>query len=111
MIYINDIPSFRDPEEEKLFVDDRVEKIELFRSAVVQDMGRVKAGDVVSLKCLFTRENYLCFEELWESRAKVNYTDPVGVVWQNMTLKVKEIERNRNFLGYIFVTFELWRAT
>lgn len=111
MIYINDIPSFRDPEEEKLIVDDRVEKIELLRSAVVQDMGRVKEGDVLSLKCLFSRENYLRFEELWESRAKVNYTDPVGVVWQNMTLKVKEIERDRNFLGYIFVTFELWRAS
>lgn len=111
MIYINDIPSFRDPEEEKLIVDDRVEKIELLRSAVVQDMGRVKEGDVLSLKCLFSRENYLRFEELWESREKVNYTDPVGVVWQNMTLKVKEIERNRDFRGYIFVTFELWRAT
>ena len=99
MIYINDIPSFRNPETEILRVDDRIEKIELLGGVAVQDMGRVKAGDVLSLKCLFSRENYLRFEELWESRAKVNYTDPVGIVWQNMTLKVKEIERDRNFLG------------
>lgn len=111
MIYINDIPSFRNPELEILTVDDRIEKVELLGTAAVQDLGRVKEGDVLSLKCLFSRENYLRFETLWNSRAKVNYTDCVGVVWQNMTLKVKEIERNRNFLGYIFVTFELWRAT
>lgn len=111
MIYINDIPSFRNPESEVLTVDDRIEKIELIYSAAVQDLGRVEAGDTLTLKCMFKRENYLRFEELWHSRAKVNYTDPVGVVWQNMTLKVKEIERNRDFLEFVFVTFELWRAT
>lgn len=111
MIYINDIPSFRNPESEILMIDDRVEKVELLGSVSIQDLGRVEAGDGLKLKCLFSRENYLRFETLWHSRAKVNYTDCVGVVWQNMTLKVKEIERNRDFLGYLFVTFELWRAT
>lgn len=111
MIYINDIPSFRNPESEKLIPDDRVEKIELLGGAAVQDLGRVEAGDVLSIKCLFNRENYLRFNEVWESRAKVNYTDCDGVVWQNMTLKVLEIERDRDFRGFFYVTFELWRAS
>ena len=110
VIYINDIPSFRDPESEVLTPDDRLEKIELIGNVIIQDMGRVEAGDVLALKCLFTRENYLRLEELWLSRAKVNYTDPVGVVWQNVRMKWLEVERDRNFLGYMFVTFELWRA-
>ena len=110
MIYINDIPSFRNPESEVLKPDDRKERIELIGAVVVQDMGRVKSGDVLSLKCLFTRENYLRFEELWKSRAMVNYTDPLGVVWENVTIKWLEVERNRDFPEYIFVTFEVWRA-
>ena len=110
MIYINDIPSFRDPESEVLVPDDRREKIELIGNVLIQDMGRVEAGDVISLKCLFTRENYLRLEALWLSREKVNYTDVLGVVWENVTMKWLEIERDRNFPEYIFVTFELWRA-
>lgn len=110
MIYINDIPSFRDPESETLTPDDRLEKIELIGNVVVQDMGRVEAGDVISLKCLFSRENYLRLESLWLSRAKVSYTDVLGVVWQNVRMKWLEVERDRNFPEYIFVTFELWRA-
>lgn len=110
MIYINDIPSFRDPESETFTPDDRLEKIELIGNVVVQDMGRVEAGDVISLKCLFTRENYLRLESLWLSREKVNYTDVLGVEWQNMRLKFLEVERDRNFPEYLFVTFELWRA-
>ena len=110
MIYINDIPSFRNPETEVLTPDDRLEKIELIGDILVQDMGRVEAGDVLSLKCLFSRENYLRLETVWLSREKVNYTDVLGVVWQNMTLKILEIERDRNYPEYIFVTFELWRG-
>ena len=110
MIYINDIPSFRNPETEVLTPDDRLEKIELIGDILVQDMGRVEAGDVLSIKCLFSRENYLRLETVWLSREKVNYTDVLGVVWQNMTLKILEIERDRNYPEYIFVTFELWRG-
>ena len=110
MIYINDIPSFRNPETEVLTPDDRLEKIELIGDILVQDMGRVEAGDVLSLKCLFSIENYLRLETVWLSREKVNYTDVLGVVWQNMTLKILEIERDRNYPEYIFVTFELWRG-
>lgn len=110
MIYINDIPSFRDPESEVLKPDDRIERIELLNSVAVQDMGRVEEGDVLALKCLFSRENYLRLESLWLSREKVSYTDVLGVVWQNVRMKWLEVERDRNFPEYIFLTFELWRA-
>lgn len=111
MIYINDIPSFRKPESEVWIVDDRLERIELIGAVAIQDMGRAISGDVIKLKCLFTRENYDLLEQLWLSRTPVNYTDEAGDVWQNMTIKVTELERDRNFPDYIFVTFELWRAS
>lgn len=110
MIYINDIPSFRAPESELWIPDDRLERVELIGAVVVQDVGRVISGDVVKLKCLFARENYDRLEQLWMSRTPVNYTDEAGDVWQNMIIKVTEMERDRNFPEYIFVTFELWRA-
>lgn len=110
MIYINDIASFRNPESEVFKPDDRLEKIELIGGVLIQDMGRVEAGDVIELKCLFSRENFLRLEQLWLSRAKVKYTDTAGVVWQDVRLHFLEIERDRNFPNYIFLTFELWRA-
>ena len=110
MIYINEIPSFRKPESEVWIIDDRLERIELIGAVIVQDNGRAVSGDIIRLKCLFSRKNYDQLEQLWMSRTPVNYTDEAGDVWQNMTLKVTELERDRNFPDYIFVTFELWRA-
>lgn len=110
MIYINDIASFRDPESEIFTPDDRLEKVELIGDVLIQDMGRVEAGDVFSVKCLFSKENYSRIEALWLSRAKVRYTDIGGDVWTNLLVKVVETERDRNFPEYILVTFELWRA-
>lgn len=110
MIYVNDIPSFRNPESEVITFDDRLEKIELIGGVLVQDMGRVEAGDVFSLKCLFSKENFSRLESLWLSRAKVSYTDTGGVIWENLRLHFLEIERDRNFPNFILLTFELWRA-
>lgn len=42
MIYINDIPSFRDPETCEYIIDDRVEKIELMNGVAVQDFGHIE---------------------------------------------------------------------
>lgn len=110
MIYINDIPSFRAPEKETLTVDDRQERIELINGVAVQDLGRVEAGDVFSVQCLFSTDNYARVQSLWLSRAKVTYTDESGTTWQNMRIIVKEMERQKKFPTYILVTFELWRA-
>jgi len=110
MIYINDIPSFREPEDEELIPDDRRERIELIDNVMSQDLGRIEAGDVIALQCLFSPENYARLKALWLSRVKVNYTDEEGVVWQNLTMKFLKIKKHKGYPNYKFVTFELWRC-
>ena len=110
MIYINDIPSFRAPEDEEIIPDDRLERIETIDNVIVQDLGRIESGDVIALQCLFSPENYARLKALWLSRERVNYTDEEGVVWQSLKLKIQKIKKHKDYPGYKFVTFELWRA-
>lgn len=109
MIYINDIPSFCDPESYELIFDDRVEKIELMNGVAVQDFGHIEEGDAFSVTCVFTANNCGRFLDLWERREKVSFTDTAGVVWQGLRIVLKELERDRHFPDYVTATFELWR--
>ena len=110
MIYINDIPSFRDPEHYTITPDDRVEKIDLINGVVVQDFGHITGGDTFALECLFTMDNFNRFVDLWERRQKVSFTDTGGITWQGLRIVLKSFERDRNFPEYVMTTFELWRA-
>lgn len=110
MIWINDIPSFRDPEKCTLIFSDRVEKIEIMNGVSVQDWGHIEADDVFVIECMFTRENCGRVSELWEARQKVNFTDTAGTVYEDMRLVLKELERDRNFPEYVMMRFELWRG-
>lgn len=110
MIFINGIPSLRDPESSSLTFDDRVEKVELINGNGVQDYGHVESGDVIELTCVFSVANYLRLKELWTARDTVTFTDTAGVIWQNLRLVFKKIERVRKFPNYITLTFELWRC-
>ena len=110
MIYINGIPSFRAPEKEVTIPDDRQEKIELINSVVVQDLGRVEEGDVISLQCLFRADKFEELKAIWTARTLVPYTDEAGVTIGNVRVKITEWERDRHFPNYILATFELWRA-
>ena len=110
MIYINDIPSFREPEICELFIDDRIEKIELINGNTIQDYGRVVTGDSFALECIFTIENYLRLDELWTNRTKVTFTDESGRIWENMRLVLKKIRYMKKFPRYVYLTFELWRV-
>ncbi|MBR0103129.1 MAG: hypothetical protein IJQ01_06485 [Selenomonadaceae bacterium] len=109
MIYINDIPSVRDPDSYKYIIDDRVEKIEVIDGYVVQDFGHIETGDVFSITCMFTEENFSRVQELWEARTKVNFKDTVGTVWENMRIVLREFTRDKDFPKYVTATFELWR--
>ena len=109
MIYINNIPSFRDPEKEIFTPDDRQERIETIGGLEVQDLGRVVEGDVFALQCMFTAANFALVEALWVARTKVTYTDIAGQTWQNLRIVIKDSEKDKNFPNYIMVTFELWR--
>ena len=110
MIFINDIPSFRDPESCEYTFDDRIEKIELINGNAVQDYGHVESGDVYSVECMFTRANYLRVLTLWKAREFVDYTDEEGIVNEHMRLVCRRVRRDKNFPNYLFLTFELWRV-
>ena len=110
MIYINDIPSFRDPETEKVTIDDRQTRIEVVGGVIVHDLGRIQLGSILSVVCMFTWEAYLRVESLWITGEKVTYTDMGGLTWQDMRLVFREIERDKNFPDHIKLTFELWRV-
>lgn len=110
MIYINGIPSFRKPEKAVFTPDDRQERIELIDSVAVQDLGRVEAGDILTLQCLFSEANFERLQSLWINRTPVTYVDEAGRAQQFARVKIFEWENDRNFPTYILATFELWRA-
>ena len=109
MIFINDIPSFRDPEDYEVTPDDRIEKIEIIGSVAYQDYGHVADGDVFALTCLFSPANFNRLVNLWETRATVSYTDTAGIVHPNLFIVIRNYKLDKDFPTYIFVTFELWR--
>ena len=109
MIYINDIPSFRDPENYKIIPDDRVTKIEIIDGVAIQDYGHIAEGDAVSISCLFSESNFNRFLELWERRTLVTFTDTAGVVWSRMRIVMREYECDKKFPKYMMASFELWR--
>lgn len=111
MIYINNIPSFRDPESYKVIPDDRIQKIELINSVAIQDYGHVKEGDAIAITCLFSQANFNRLTALWEARASVTFKDISGVLWQDMIIVMKEYEPDKKFPKYILASMELWRRT
>ena len=110
MIFINGIPSFRDPESCKVTLGDRVQKIEVIGGVVIQDLGRVEDDDVFSITCMFTTENFNQLMSLWTLRTPVTFKDTGGTDWSNLYLVMKEFERDKNFPQYVMATFELWRV-
>ena len=110
MIYINDIPSFRDPESSSLTFDDRIEKVELINGNTVQDYGHVASGDKLSLTCLFSGENFERLKVLWINRTPINYTDEAGVVSAYRRMVFRNIKSHPKFPDYKFLTFELWKV-
>ena len=109
MIYINDIPSLRDPESLELFVEDRIEKVELIGGNAVQDYGHVESGDVFSLECVFHTDNWGKIETLWKTRTPVSFTDVAGIIWTNLRIVVKSIRYESKFPQYVRLKFELWK--
>ncbi len=109
MIYINSIPSFRDPESYKVIPDDRVQKIEIIGGVALQDYGHIAAGDTFALTCLFSKENFQSVLALWEARSSVTFTDTAGEIFSGLRIVMKEYERDKNFPDYVMASFELWR--
>ena len=110
MIYINDIPSFRDPESSEYNFDDRIERIELINGNAVQDYGYVESGDYFAIEAMFTKANFLRLQEIQMRRELVTYTDEAGDVWESMRIVFRRVRRDKWYPKYVFLTFELWRV-
>lgn len=110
MIFIDDIPSFRDPESCEEIIDDRIEKIELINGNTVQDYGHCETGDTIALSCIFRTKYYSRLMALWTNRQKVSFTDPSGNTFCNMRLKILRVKYVEHFPDYLLLTFELWRV-
>ena len=110
MIFINDIPSLRDPESSTHTFDDRVEKIELINGNTVQDYGHIESGDTDTFTCVFSAENFERIKALWATRTRIAFTDENGTVHNNLRLVFRNYRPVNKFPNYIILTFELWRV-
>lgn len=110
MIYINNVPSFRDPESLEEIIDDRIEKIELINGNTIQDYGHCYTGDIIAIECIFHEQYYNQLMGWWGNRQKVTFTDPRGNVWQDMRLVIKRVKYVSKFPEYLLLSFELWRV-
>lgn len=108
-VKINNIESFRSPENIGIVVDDRVEKIKLINGNCAQDYGHIESGDYFQVTALFHREKFDEIMELWASRTKVTFTDDSGKNWQDMRIVVKSYQHEKWFPDYINLEFEMWR--
>lgn len=110
MIYINDIPSLRNPDNgEDLIIDDRKEKIPLINGTTIQNGGVFFGG--FQLSCVFSKTNFERFKNLWLANQTVTFTDKAGVIYSGLTIKVNKYGYVDHFLNYIQVDFELWKIT
>ena len=110
LIFINDIPSLRDPESFELIFDDRIEKVQLINGNAVQDYGHVDNGDYFVVTAIFAIANYLRLQNVWINRQKVSFTDEAGVIWSDLRLVFRKIKYLKKFPKYIELTFELWKV-
>lgn len=110
MIFINDIPSYRDPESIVYNFDDRVQKIPLIKGNTVQDYGNIDSGAVIVMSVVFTLSNYLLIKNLWINRTLVTFNDGLGLIINNCRLVFKSVKRERLFPNFVTLNFELWRC-
>lgn len=109
MIFINDIPSLRNPERNEYNFDDRITKVELINGTAYQDYGHVKSGDSYSITCAFSCANYERFKAILQTRPRpyVTFTDEAGEVHSDLLPVFKNIHRIDHFYKYVVLSFDL----
>lgn len=88
--------------------DDRQELVKVFGSVVVQDYGHITAGDTISWKLQFDKQNWELVKSYWHNRVIVNVQDAAGKIFQARVV-VKSYSRVNRFPDYINASVELWR--
>ena len=108
-IKINNIESFRSPENITYNVNDSIERIALINGHCVQDYGYISTGDSFTIQAVFSKSDFDDIVNLWLNRQKITFTDDSGTVWQNMRIVIKSYQTVNKFTNYINLNFELWR--
>ena len=109
MIFINDIPSFRNPDNhDGRNIDDRKTKVPLINGTHIQNAGKFFGS--IPVTCVFTQANFDRFMNLWLSDETVSYTDKTGKTFSGLTIKLNSYNYVDKFETYVSVNFELLKA-
>ncbi|MBR4382010.1 MAG: phosphoribosylformylglycinamidine cyclo-ligase [Selenomonadaceae bacterium] len=108
-IKIGDVETLR-TENWSIVPDDRQTKIETIGGVVVQDFGRVEAGDNYSCSVTMSTAAATVVFAYWHNRVLVNVRDVAGLVIPNMRIVVKKFSYVDRFENFIQADIELWRV-
>ena len=109
-IKIGDAVSLSNPTTETITPDDRQETMEIIGGVVVQDFGRVEAGDKISWTIQFLTPEWEKLKRYWNNREYVVVEDVGGEVFYARVV-VKSYSRLARFEGKaIEANIELWRV-
>ena len=108
-IRIGEAISLTTPTDFKINTDDRQTMIQTDGGNVVQDYGHIASGDKIKVSALLYKDEFLKVWQYYETRTLVDFTDPAGVVWPHMRVRVLSYGYKERFENYINVELELWR--
>ena len=109
-IKIGDAVSLNNPESETITPDDRQETLEIIDGVVVQDFGRVEAGDKISWTLHFLKPEWEKVKGYWNRRDYVVIEDAAGESFYARVV-VKSYSRLARFENKaIEANIELWRC-
>lgn len=109
-IKIGEAISLTTPTDFKLNTDDRQTLIQTDGGNVVQDYGHIASGDKIKVSAIFRRDEFSKVWEYYEDRTLVTFTDPSGIVWPQMRVRILAYGYKERFENYINCEIELWRV-
>ena len=108
-IKVGEAVSLTTPQDFKISTDDRQTMIATDGGNVVQDYGHIASGDKIKVSAIFHRPEFLKVWGYYEGRDLVTFTDPAGVMWPLMRVRVISYGYKERFENYINCELELWR--
>ena len=93
----------------KVTPDDRQSIVETIGGVVVQDLGRVPAGDKFSCSVNVRAVDAEIIFGYWNNRTLVTIIDEAGNIHENCRVVVKEYSYIPHFGNYYNLSLEFWR--
>ena len=107
-IRIGEVETLR-TEDWNVIPDDRQTRIETIGGIVIQDFGRVEAGDAYSCKVTLSADNASILSSYWCDREPVTVRDVSGLELTNMRVVVKKYGYVERFEDtYYWAELEFW---